>query len=162
MRIEEGKLYFIKDEYFKLFKNNNLMKNKENGNSRPCYLCFKDEENPIIIWFVPISHNVLKYQTIYNEKIKKNKRVLNFVFGSVLGKEKVFLIQNIFPVTKKYIKCKYKNKNQDVEINFELKNKVISYAKKVVKITKIKGNILTFNDIMLMKEKLLLEEKISV
>ena len=41
---ESGKFYFIKDVYFDLFKEYNLMQNKENGNKRPCYFCFKDFE----------------------------------------------------------------------------------------------------------------------
>ena len=60
MVIEDGKFYFIKDEFFDVFKDYGLMVNKENGNKRPVY---------------------------------------NFVFGNVLGKKAVFLIQNIFPTT---------------------------------------------------------------
>ena len=103
MKIEEGKFYFIKDSYFDLFKDYKLMKNKENGTKRPCYLCFKDTSNKNIIQFIPISHKVKKYKKIYNEKLKVRKKVYNFVFGKVLGEEKVFLIQNMFPVTKQYI-----------------------------------------------------------
>ena len=32
MLIEEGKFYFIKDEFFDLFKEYKLMENKEGGN----------------------------------------------------------------------------------------------------------------------------------
>lgn len=32
MIIEEGKFYFIKDNFFELFKEYNLMENKQNGN----------------------------------------------------------------------------------------------------------------------------------
>lgn len=45
MKIEEGKFYFIKDEYFDLFKDYKLIQNKENGTKRPCYLRFKDKNN---------------------------------------------------------------------------------------------------------------------
>ena len=55
MIIEDGKFYFIKDEFFNMFKDYGLMINKENGNKRPCYFCFKDRQNSEIIWFVPIS-----------------------------------------------------------------------------------------------------------
>lgn len=40
MLIEDGKFYFIKDEFFEVFKCYGLMVNKENGNKRPCYFCF--------------------------------------------------------------------------------------------------------------------------
>ena len=41
MVIEDGKFYFIKDEFFDVFKDYTLMANKENGNKRPCYFCFR-------------------------------------------------------------------------------------------------------------------------
>ena len=73
----------------------------KNGNKRPCYFCFKDRKNKEIIWFVPISTKYEKYKELYEtKKNKSGKRpVYNFVFGNVLGKKAVFLIQNIFPTT---------------------------------------------------------------
>ena len=116
MLIEDGKFYFIKDEFFDVFKKYKLMENKENGNKRPCYFCFKDRKDKNIIWFVPISTKYEKYKKIYdNKKLKVgNRPVYNFVFGNVLGKKAVFLIQNIFPITEKYIAEKYINSNIDV------------------------------------------------
>lgn len=101
MVIEDGKFYFIKDEFFNVFKDYGLMVNKENGNKRPCYFCFRDRKNKEIIWFVPISTKYEKYKELYEiKKEKSGKRpVYNFVFGNVLGKKAVFLIQNIFPTT---------------------------------------------------------------
>ncbi len=158
MKIEEGKFYFIKDEYFNLFKDYKLMQNKEEGTKRPCYLCFKDTTDDNIIWFVPISHKVDKYKKLYKEKLKKKKNVYNFVFGEVLGKEKVFLIQNIFPVTKKYITSKYKIRGKDVSVPNDLKNVIINMSINVLSIErKFKGMIL-FNDVYKMKEMLLKEE----
>lgn len=37
MIIQEGKFYFIKDEFFDVFKNYGLMENKEGVKKRPCY-----------------------------------------------------------------------------------------------------------------------------
>ena len=34
MKVENGKFYFIKDEFFDIFKDYKLMQNKENGNKR--------------------------------------------------------------------------------------------------------------------------------
>jgi len=50
MIIEDGKFYFIKDEFFDIFKDYKLMENKECGNKRPCYFCFRDRKNKEIIW----------------------------------------------------------------------------------------------------------------
>lgn len=54
--IENRRFYFINDEFIKRYGTKyNLMKNKEAGNKRPCYFCFRDKEYEEIIWFVPIS-----------------------------------------------------------------------------------------------------------
>ena len=157
MNVENGKFYFIKNEFFNLFKGYKLMKNKENGNKRPCYFCFNDLENEEIIWFVPISSKIEKYKTIYENKSKTRKNVYNFVFGKVLGKEKAFLIQNIFPTTEEYIESKYQNKMKDVEITESLKTEIIETSIKVIKLAK-KGINIPFYDIIEMKN-ILLEDK---
>ena len=156
MKVENGKFYFIKDDFFNMFKGYKLMENKENGTKRPCYFCFNDLENKEIIWFVPISSKVEKYRLIYENKKKTRKKVYNFVFGKVLGKEKAFLIQNIFPTTEKYIEGKYQNKMQDVEITETLKKEIIETSMNVVKLAK-KGINIPFYDIIEMK-KILLEK----
>ena len=158
MLIENGKFYFIKDNFFDLFKNYNLMENKENGNKRPCYFCFKDFEDERILWFVPISSKVEKYKTIYENKKKARKVVYNFVFGKVLGKEKAFLIQNIFPTTEKYIETKYQNKMQDVEITETLKTEIIQTSRNVIKLAE-KGINIPFYNIIEMKQLLLKDMK---
>ena len=62
MVIEDGKFYFINDEFFDVFKDYGLMIHKENGNKRPCYFCFRDRQDKEIIWFVPISTKYDKYK----------------------------------------------------------------------------------------------------
>ena len=158
MKVENGKFYFIKDNFFELFKGYKLMENKENGNKRPCYFCFNDPDNERIIWFVPISSKTDKYKTIYEHKKKSKKRVYNFVFGKVLGKEKTFLIQNIFPTTEEYIESKYQNKKQDVEITESLKNEIINTSMTVIKLAQ-KGISIPFYDIIEMKNILLNKNK---
>ena len=49
MNIQKGYLYFIKDLYFDKVKDKELLRNKENGNKRPAYYCFKDNKNSNII-----------------------------------------------------------------------------------------------------------------
>ena len=154
MKVESGKFYFIKDKFFDIFQDYKLMQNKENGNKRPCYFCFNDPENEEIIWFVPISSKVEKYKNIYENKKKSRKRVYNFVFGKVLGKEKTFLIQNIFPTTEEYIESKYQNKEQDIEITESLKEEIIEVSLNVTKLAQ-KGIIIPFYDIIEMKNILL-------
>lgn len=154
MTIEEGKFYFIKDEFFDIFKSYGLMTNKENGNKRPCYFCFKDDTHENIIWFVPISSKVEKYQKIYHNKLKKQSQVFNFVFGKVLKQDRVFLIQNIFPTTDNFIVKKYQNHDKDVEISTKLKEQVIKTSKEVIEMY-YKGIHIPFYDINKMKEILI-------
>lgn len=42
MEYKEGFVYHIKDDFFDKVNDDKLMKNKENGNYRPTYYCFKD------------------------------------------------------------------------------------------------------------------------
>ena len=155
MLIEDGKFYFIKDEFFDLFKDYGLMVNKENGNKRPCYFCFRDKFNKEIIWFVPISTKYEKYKKIYEYKRQKQHRVYNFVFGEVLGKKAVFLIQNIFPTTEEYVLEKYTTENKDVEIALNVRNKVIAYSRQVIMKAEQGINIPFYN--ILEMEKILLK-----
>ena len=67
MQIDVGKFYFIKDEFFEIVNDRELMKNKENSIKRPCYYCFKSKENEKIIWFIPVSTKIEKYKKIYQE-----------------------------------------------------------------------------------------------
>lgn len=154
MKIEDGKFYFIKQEFFEIFNEYNLMQNKENGNKRPCYFCFRDDIDKDIIWFVPISSKVEKYKRIYEYKRKKYNKVYNFVFGKLLGKEKVFLIQNMFPTTEKFIEGKYMSKNKDVKIPEGLKREIISNARNTIILSKHSTNIIYY-DINKMKSVLL-------
>ena len=156
MIIEDGKFYFIKDEFFNLFKDCGLMVNKENGNKRPCYFCFRDKFNKEIIWFVPISTRYEKYKNIYEYKKKKQHRVYNFVFGEVVGKKAVFLIQNIFPTTEKYVLEKYVTENKDVEISLNVRKKIIAYSRQVIMKARQGINIPFYN--ILDMEKILLNK----
>ena len=113
MQVKKGYFYFIKDYFFDIVKDQELMQNKENGNKRPCYYCFKDNQNSDIIWFVPVSTRTKKYRTIYNKKIQnqiKNNKTPNvdtIVFGKVSGKENVFLIQNMFPIIERFVENEF-------------------------------------------------------
>ena len=153
MIIEDGKFYFIKDEFFNMFKDYGLMiKNN---------MVFKDRQKSEIIWFVPISTKYEKYEEIYEKKKAKSgkKAVYNFVFGNVLGKKAVFLIQNIFPTTLEFIEKKYTNSNKDVEIPEIIKEQIITKSLRVVNLAKA-GVQIPFYDIIEMKRILLNKRKI--
>lgn len=156
MKIEEGKFYFLKDCFFEKMKDSNLSNNKDNGNKRPCYYCFRDKRKEKLLWFVPISSKVDKYKRIYKEKLKKYKRVDTLVFGKVSGEERVFLIQNMFPTIEKYIEEVYIRKDNKVAVTNKLEREIKEKANLVLEIAQ-KGKKVVFPDIIKMKEILLKE-----
>ena len=71
----KGNLYFIKDEFFDKFPNQMLLTNKpdaeEYNMNRPCYYAFPDEEDERILWMVPVSSQIEKFEKKYNRSIEK-------------------------------------------------------------------------------------------
>ena len=96
MQINIGYFYFIKDIFFEMIDDKELMQNKENGNKIPCYFCFKSKKYDDIIWFIPVSTKIEKYQKIYNNKIQKQIKlgkkpsVDTIVFGDVANTYSAF------------------------------------------------------------------------
>lgn len=111
--VQLGNLYFIKQFFFDLVQDNTLPINKpddENGkHGRPAFCVIKIEQGDQY-WVIPFSHQIEKYQKIYDKNIQKYGRCDTIEFGYVLGEKKAFLLQNMFPVTgnilKKYIQIK--------------------------------------------------------
>lgn len=154
MKIEEGKFYFIKQEFFEKVKDELLLKNKGDENKIPCYYCFKDLKNSDILWFIPISSKVEKYSKIYNYKLQKYKIVDNIVFGYVEGEKRAFLIQNMFPTTEEYIIEAYIKQNRYVNVNKELKKEIERKANKILKLVEKGYKGLVFSDILKIKENI--------
>ena len=61
MEIRTGYLYHIKDKYFDVVNDENLMQNHKKSNKKPIYFTIKDKK---ILWVIPLSSKILKYQTI--------------------------------------------------------------------------------------------------
>ena len=138
MQINIGCFYFIKDSFFDIIDDSELMQNKENGNKRPCYYCFKSKKYDDIIWFIPVSTKIEKYQKIYNYKIQKQIKlgkkpsIDTIVFGNVASTYSVFLIQNMFPVTKKYVESQYIKNKVAIRLSNKLQKEVIYKANKIL------------------------------
>lgn len=138
MKVEAKHFYFIKDQFFDKIQDNQLLQNKENGNKRPCYYCFKEKEDHEISWFIPVSSKVEKYKKIYIRKLKRYRKVDTIVFGKVKGKENVFLIQNMFPILEEYIEGKYMYNNKPIEITYSLQQEIETKANKILSLVKIR------------------------
>lgn len=155
--------YFIKDEFFEDFPDKGLMINREKidnaVHNRPCFYAYKDIKNGIY-WMIPVTSQVEKYRKIYTQKIKKFKRCDNLVFAKFLNKDAVFLIQNIFPITDKYILNQYVDKNGNaVEISYKLSFEIRKKAKHIVRGVRLGIKGLVFPDILKIEEMLIKEKK---
>ena len=130
MQIDVGYFYFIKDSFFDIIDDSELMKNKENGNKRPCYYCIKSKKYDNIIWFIPVSTKIDKYKRIYDSKIQKqiklgkNPSIDTIVFGDVANTYSAFLIQNMFPVTLDYIESQYMKNKVPIKVSKQLETEI--------------------------------------
>lgn len=154
----QGTFFFIVDAFFtKYDPEHRLMKNKENGHGRPCFYAFPDNKDPSILWCVPISSQVQKFKTIVQHKLAlqaakgvETPRCDTIRFGHVMGQERAFLVQNMFPVTASYIDNVYidRNTQNPVTIPPAEERDISKSAKDVLKLV-FRGNAnLVFADIV--------------
>lgn len=155
MEIKEGYVYHIKSEFFDLANDDMLMKNHEGNATRPHYFCLKSEKDGII-WFIPMSSKVQKYKTVVENKLKRNKKCDTIVIGNYRGKDHAFLLQNMFPITEKYIDHIDTVKGKAIQVAAETRREIISKVNKIF-ILKEKGINLIFPDVDRIKEILLRE-----
>lgn len=154
-----GHFYFLSDQYFVDFQDGYLMSNKESLNGtvhdRPCFYAFQDSKTKLF-WMIPISSQIRKFRRIYEEKISKRGVCDTIDFGYVLGHEKAFLLQNMCPVTEKYIKNEYLDAvhNQPVKLDGAFERQLVQKANKVLALQR-KGVKLIFPDVIAIEEKLL-------
>jgi len=153
MEIKQGYAYHIKDEYFTTAKDEHLMKNKEDDNYRPTMYCIKDNKYDIY-WMIPISSQYDKYADIRSEMLRKGKKCKGIVLGKYDGKKAAFLIQNMFPVTLKYIDHVHTRNGNPVPVNRKLQEMIRKNTKSLIAISE-KGIKVTFTDIIRLRNRLI-------
>lgn len=144
--INSGRSYHIKDSFFTLVNDGNLMKNKEDGNYRPHFICFADPDTPGIFWAIPQSTRVAKFAAIRQDKLRKHGRCDTILLGNFGGKYNAFLIQNMFPVIDKYIDHEHTINGAPVTIHAGLLQEIIDSAKRVLNLHK-RGYKFLFADV---------------
>ncbi len=156
--IKNGYLYFIKDAFYEDYPHNDLKPNKsvdenDNVHNRPCYYAFQEND---ILWMVPVSSQIQKYERIYNRKIKNGKDCDTIVFGYVKGNKNAFLIQNMIPVTENYVNNIYIDKSTGlpVELNKNLKKEINAKVRKVLRLTRNNLAKIVFTPILEIEKKL--------
>ena len=99
MKIKTGYLYHIKDEFFDIVNDDNLMTNHERGKASPTYFTIKDKN---ILWFIPLSSKVDKYKKIVDKKTKKYGFCNTILIKKIFDEESAILLQNAFPTIGTY------------------------------------------------------------
>lgn len=155
LKIKTGYLYHIKDEYFDIVDDDTLMKNHERGKKRPTYFTIKDKD---ILWFIPISSKVDKYQKIIDKKIEKYGFCNTIIIRKIADEYSAILLQNAFPTLEKYIDHVHTVNGVPLNVPTDLQNEIKSLFKNMIGL-KQRGTNLFFTDIDKIKEIMLKELK---
>ena len=125
-----------------------LLKGNKEAN-RPHYYCFKEEETGLF-WMIPLSSRIDKYKKIMSKKLKSGKPCdILHIMRLDNGKESVFLIQDMFPITENYIEREYTiahnhlvvtSEHSAIEIEKKAK-KVMNMLKRGIKFTPTQSDI---------------------
>ncbi len=153
MDIKTGYLYHIKDEYFDVVNDENLMQNHEKGKKRPTYFTIKDKE---ILWFIPISSKVEKYQKIIDKKIGKYGFCNTIIIRKIADEDAAILLQNAFPTLEKYIDHVHTVDGVPLKVPTDLQNEIKSLFKNMLGLKK-RGTNLFFTNIDRLKQQMLKE-----
>ncbi len=151
MKVQTGYIYHIKDEYFDKINDKGLMINHENGHARPTYFTIKDKD---ILWFIPLSSKVSKYQSIMDDKIKKYGECKSIMIDVIANKKSVILLQNAFPTLEKYIDHVHMINGKPIKVINTLKNSILENFRSLLAMKK-QGKDLFFTDIDTLKQKML-------
>ena len=153
MKVQTGYLYHIKDEFFDKINGKGLMINHENGRSRPTYFTIKDKD---ILWFIPLSSKVSKYQPIIDKKVKKYGDCRSIMIREIADKKSVILLQNAFPTLEKYIDHPHTINGAPARVGDLLKDEILENFNALLAMKK-QGINLFFTDIDKIKGMMLEE-----
>ena len=143
MEIKTGYLYHIKDEFFDIVDDENLMTNHERGN--------KDKD---ILWFIPLSSKVDKYKKIVENKKEKYGFCNTILIEDVFDEKAAILLQNAFPTLEKYIDHVHTVDGKPAMVPEKLSEIILYNFKNLMKL-KQRGINLFFTDIDKIREKML-------
>lgn len=158
MEYQSGYVYHIKDEYFAKANDPNLMQNKENGAYRPTFYCLKDEKTSLL-WMVPLSSRAEKFRAIHDKQVKKYGKCLTIVMGEFDGKQAAFLLQNMFPITERYLDHIHTRNNNPIPVKHSIQTDINTKMKQILQLHK-RSKKIVFTDISRL-EKLMLNEVVS-
>ena len=158
MKVQTGYLYHIKDEFFDIVNDDSLMTNHERGKKRPTYFTIKEKD---ILWFIPISSKVDKYQKIVDSKVKRYGFCNSIIIDEFLDKKQAILIQNAFPTLEKYIDHVHIVNGAPAKVPTLLQKRILNNFYSMLKM-KENGIDLFFTDIDKIKKQMIEELKETV
>ncbi len=153
MEVTQGYSYHIKDEFFDMIQDKYLMSNKENGSYRPHFLTIQDNKNKELYWMIPISSQVDKYKVIIDKKIKRYGKCNTIIIGTFAGKDNAFLMQNAFPILKKYFDHVHTVDGKPVVIHSKLNRELTVNLREILAMYR-RGIRLIFPDIEYIQRKM--------
>ena len=151
--ITPGYVYHIKDSYFDLACDKNLMRNHEGGAFRPTYFCLKDEKTGLL-WVIPMSKRVEKYTEYMQKDINRYGQCLKIVVGEYANVNAVFLLQNMFPILPKYIDHIHLVKQNPVPVNSRLQTILDRNFRELLRLHR-RGIRIVFPDILRLEQVML-------
>lgn len=153
----EHGFYIVSDVFFDDFPDPFLKGNK--AERRPHYYCFTDKQTGLY-WLIPMSSRVEKYKKLIDKRELSGKPCDIFHIAKLdNGKESVFLIQDMFPITSNYILRKYTIGENHFRVTSEnLSREIDKKARKVLVLIR-KGIKFTHTqpDVLSIERKLLSE-----
>ena len=158
--MEIGHFYYIDDQYFKDFFRSLFDAEQEKVMDSymidHVFYAFQDSNTQLFLDDTIFITGFLKFKGIYNKKMQKYHRCDTIVFGEVIGHEKAFLIQNMCPITEKYMKNEYLDSvaNIPVRVDGRLEKELKDKAGKVLALQR-KGAKLIFPDVLSIEQELL-------
>ena len=155
MKVQTGYLYHIKDDFFDIVNDDNLMTNHERRKKRPTYFTIKDKE---ILWFIPLSSKVSKYKKVIDRKIKKYGFCNTILIEKVFDENSAILLQNSFPTLEKYIDHIHMVDGKPAKVPEKLEKIILVNFKNLMKLHN-RGIKVFFTDIDAIKEQMLNELK---
>ena len=153
MKLETGYVYHIKNDFFTFANDNKLMTNHEGTATRPNYFCIKREDSNLL-WFIPMSSKVCKFKKIIEKKVQKTGRCDTIVIGNYRNRDTAFLLQNMFPITEKYIDHIDTANGIAIKVAKKTRKEIITKVNRVFKL-KERGIKVIFPDVDRIAQKLL-------
>lgn len=151
MQIKTGYLYHIKDDYFKKVNDENIMSNHEYRKKRPTYFTIKDND---ILWFIPLSSKVDKYQKLLEKKVQKYGTCDSIIIAKIVEDDSAILLQNAFPTLEKYIDHIHMINGAPAKVGTDLQKEILLKFKRLIKLND-RGIKVFFTDVDKLKQQML-------